>query len=181
MKEAVMDSIFKPPVSMTGAISLDRESCQFLLLDEKPTVVLVSSDGERSRDTRDRFLMAPRSGQCSTGDGFPARRPRAAIHTMPCRLPNTKRHRRYTSAIMTLAFLRRPAISLGAGTAHQRRALALAQAVGETEGFDGLFVIDDRECAGPVGAPQAAVEAPGVEHTGERVPDVWEGIGFLGQ
>jgi hypothetical protein len=24
-----MDRIFKPPVSMTGAISQDRESCQF--------------------------------------------------------------------------------------------------------------------------------------------------------
>jgi hypothetical protein len=88
---------------------------------------------------------------------------------------------RYTSAIMTLAFLRRPAVSLGAGIAHQHRTLALAQAVGETEGLDGLFVVDDREGAGPVGAPQAAVEAPGIEHTGERVPDVWEGIGFLGQ
>src|SRR5215813_13997985 len=98
---------------------------------------------------------------------------------MPCRLPNTKRHGRYTSSIMTLAFLRRPAISLGAGTAHQRRALALAQAVGETEGLDGLFVVDDRECAGPVGAPQTTVEALGVEHAGERIPDVWKRIGFL--
>src|SRR5262249_59805993 len=125
--------------------------------------------------------MAPQWGQCSTGHSFPARRPRAAIHPMPGCLPNPKRHgRRYTSPIMTLAFLRRPAVSLGAGTAHQHRALTLAQAAGETEGLDGLFVVDDREGAGPVGAPQAAVEAPGAEHTGERVPHVWERIGFLG-
>src|SRR5262245_16415020 len=123
--------------------------------------------------------MTQQLGQCSTGHSFPARGPRAAIHPMLCRLPNTKRYRRYTSPIMTLAFLRRPAVSHGAGTAHQHRALTLAQAAGETEGLDGLFVVDDREGAGPVGTPQAAVEAPGVEHTGERVPDVWEGIGFL--
>src|SRR5262245_65621321 len=100
---------------------------------------------------------------------------------MPCRLLNPKPHGRYTSAIMTLAFLRRPAVSLGAGIAHQHRALTLAQAVGETEGLDGLFVVDDREGAGPVGAPQAAVEAPGIEHTAERIPDVWEGMRFRGQ
>jgi hypothetical protein len=29
-------------------------------------------------------------------------------------------------------------------------------------------------------APQTTVEAPGVEHAGERVPDVWKGIGFPG-
>src|SRR4029434_3082821 len=98
---------------------------------------------------------------------------------MRCCLPTPKRHGRYTSAIMLLACLWRPAISLGAGSAHQHRALTLAQAVSETEGLDGLFGANDRECAGPVGAPQAAVEAPGVEHTGERVPDVWEGIEFL--
>ena len=48
------------------------------------------------------------------------------------------------------------------------------------EGVDGLFVVDDRECAGPVGAPQTTVEALGVEHAGERVPDVWKGIGLAG-
>src|SRR5262249_48992199 len=140
-----------------------------------------STRPESGREARERFLMAPRLGQSSTGHSFQARRPRPAIHPMPCRLPNTKRHGQYTRPIMTLAFLRRPAVSLGAGTAHQHRALTLAQAAGETEGLDGLFVVDDRECAGPVGAPQAAVEAPGIKHTGERVPDVWEGIRFLGQ
>src|SRR4029434_2606934 len=100
---------------------------------------------------------------------------------MPCCLPNPKRRGRYASAIMTLAFLRRPAVCLGAGSAHQHRALTLAQAVSETEGLDGLFVVDDRECAGPVGAPQAAVEAPGVEHTRARLPYGCARIRFLGQ
>ena len=67
-----------------------------------------------------------------------------------------------------LAFLRRPPIRLGARTAHQHRPFTLAQTISHAERLDGLFVVDDREGAGPVGAPQAALEAPGVEQAGER-------------
>src|SRR5437879_2362380 len=77
--------------------------------------------------------------------------------------------------------LRRPAIRLGAGAAHQHRPFAVAQAGGLAEGLDGLLVVDDRESAGPVGAPQAALEAPGVEQAAERIPDVREGIRLLRQ
>src|SRR5450759_3098573 len=83
--------------------------------------------------------------------------------------------------VNNLALLRRPAIGLGAGTAHQHRPFTVAQAAGLAEGLDGLFVVADREGAGPVGAPQAALETPGVEHAVERVPDVREGIRFPGQ
>src|SRR5262245_1458154 len=164
---------------MAGVLSQDRESCQFPFCSMKNSLLYRAARPESGWEGRERFPMAPQLGHCSTGHSFPARRSGTAIHPIRCCLPNPKRHGRYTNAIMTLAFLRRPAVSLGAGTAHQHRALTLAQAAGETEGLDGLFVVDDREGAGPVGAPQAAVEAPGVEHTGERVPDVWEGIGFL--
>src|SRR5712691_5588174 len=74
--------------------------------------------------------------------------------------------------------LRRPAISLGAGAAHQHCSLTVAQAAALKEGRDGLLVVDDGERACPVRAPQAAVETPGTEHAGERVPDVREGIWF---
>src|SRR3989475_2487061 len=77
--------------------------------------------------------------------------------------------------------LRRPAIRLGAGTAHKHCAFTVAQAVGLAEGLDRLFVVDDCEGASPVGTPQASFETPGVEHTGEGVPDVRERIGFAGQ
>src|SRR5215469_3339520 len=80
-----------------------------------------------------------------------------------------------------LAFLRRPAIGLGAGTAHQQRPFTVAQALRLAEGLDSLLVVDDGERAAPVGAPQAALEPPGLEHAGKRIPDVREGIGFLGQ
>src|SRR5450759_2093124 len=83
--------------------------------------------------------------------------------------------------VNNLALRRRPAIGLGAGTAHQHRPFTIAQTVGLAEGLDGLFEVDDREGAGPVGAPQTAVETPGVEHACERVPDVREGIRFPGQ
>jgi hypothetical protein len=55
------------------------------------------------------------------------------------------------------------------------------QAASLKEGLDGLLVVDDCERACPVCAPQAAVETPGIEHAGERVPDVREGIRFPGQ
>src|SRR5262245_16805046 len=80
-----------------------------------------------------------------------------------------------------LALLRRPAIGLGAGSAHQQRPFTVAQALRLAEGLDGLLVVDDGERTGPVGAPQAALEPPGLEHAGQRVPDVREGIRFLGQ
>ena len=43
---------------------------------------------------------------------------------------------------LILTFLRRPAISLGAGAAHQHRPLGVAQAVGLQEGLYGLLVVD---------------------------------------
>src|SRR5215831_7034156 len=64
--------------------------------------------------------------------------------------------------------LRRPAIRLGAGTAHQHCAFTVAQAVGPAEGLDGLLVVDDCEGASPVGAPETAFETPRVEHAGDR-------------
>src|SRR5260370_18849962 len=85
-----------------------------------------------------------------------------ARHILPQAVPGARR----------LALLRRPAIRLGARTAHQHRPFTVAQAVGLTEGPDGLFVVDDRKGASPVGAPEAAFETPGIEHAGERVPDV---------
>ena len=42
-----------------------------------------------------------------------------------------------------LDLLRRPAVRLGAGTAHQHRPFAFGDAVGQTEGLDGLLEVDD--------------------------------------
>src|ERR1700757_2254720 len=83
--------------------------------------------------------------------------------------------------LYNLTFLRRPAISLGAGAAHEHCPFTAAQALSLKEGRDRLLVVDDGERARPVRAPQAAVETPGIEHAGERVPDVLEGIRFAGQ
>src|SRR5712671_1103531 len=90
---------------------------------------------------------------------------------------------------LTLTFLRRPAISLGAGAAHQHSPLGVAQAISHAERLDGLLVVDDGERARPVRAPQAAIETPGIEHAGEpergklRLKGVWErssnGLGVL--
>ena len=48
--------------------------------------------------------------------------------------------------------------------------------LGLEEGLDRLLVVDDGERAGPVGAPQAALETPGIEDAGQRIPDVRERI-----
>src|SRR5208282_595569 len=77
---------------------------------------------------------------------------------------------------LALTSLRRPAIRLGAGAAHQHCPFGVAQAVTLKEGLDGLLIVDDSERARPVRAPQAAIETPGVEHAGKRVPDVRERI-----
>src|SRR2546425_11953892 len=83
------------------------------------------------------------------------------------------------SMVSFLAFLRRPAIRLGAGAAHQHCAFTFAQALRLPERLDGLFVVDDRERASPVGSPQTALETPRVEHARKRVPDVREREGFF--
>jgi len=82
---------------------------------------------------------------------------------------------------LALGFFRRPAIRLGAGAAHQHRPLGVAEAVSLQEGFDALLVVDDRKRARPIRAPQAALEPPGVEYAGQRVPDVRERIRLLRQ
>src|SRR5215467_15983877 len=84
-------------------------------------------------------------------------------------------------AATSLPLARRPTIGLGARAAHQHRALAVAQAVGLDEGLDSLLVVDDRIGARPVRAPKAALESPGIEHAGERIPDVRERIRLLRQ
>src|SRR6516165_5043037 len=67
------------------------------------------------------------------------------------------------------------------GAAHQHRSLGVAEAVSLQEGLDALLVVDDRKRARPVRAPQAALEPPGVEYAGQRVPDVRERIRLLRQ
>src|SRR5262252_8221909 len=85
------------------------------------------------------------------------------------------------AVVTDLTFLRRPAIGLGAGAAHQHCALTVAQAASINEGLDGLLVVDDCERPCPIRSPQAAVETPGIEHASERIPDVPERIRFPGQ
>src|SRR5688572_4821871 len=87
---------------------------------------------------------------------------------------------RIVALSILVPLLGRPPIRLGAGAAHQHCAFPVAQALGAAERLDGLFVVDDSEGASPVGAPQAAFETPGVEHAGEGIPDVREGIGLPG-
>ena len=65
--------------------------------------------------------------------------------------------------------------------AHQHRSVSVAQAISFEERFDGLFIIHNSICPRPVRTPQTALKTPDIEHTGERVPDVREGIWFLGQ
>ena len=62
-----------------------------------------------------------------------------------------------------------------------RAALAVAQADCVEKRLDRLRVVDDGVCARPVRAPQAAIEPPGVEQAGQRLPDVREGIRFVRQ
>src|SRR3984957_8498213 len=78
--------------------------------------------------------------------------------------------------LRALPLRRRPAVRLGAGAAHEHVAVAGAQAAGLDEGLDGLLVVDDRERARPVRAPQAAVEPPAPKHAAQRTPDVRERI-----
>jgi hypothetical protein len=81
----------------------------------------------------------------------------------------------------TLTFLRAPTIGFGARAAHQHLSLTIGQALSLEEGLDRLLVIDDGVCPGPVRTPEAALETPGLEYAGERIPDVRERIWFLGQ
>src|SRR5215204_7362675 len=71
------------------------------------------------------------------------------------------------SSPCALASLRRPAVSLGAGAAHEHGPLGVGEAVCLQEGRDGLLVVDDGGGACPVRAPQATIETPGIEHAGK--------------
>jgi hypothetical protein len=54
-----MDRIFKPPFSMTGAISQDRERCQFLFCLIKNPLLYQAARPESGREVREMSLMAP--------------------------------------------------------------------------------------------------------------------------
>jgi len=93
---------------------------------------LVLEDGDEGRTAAALFY--------SLAASCPSRQGQPLLHDFP-------------HSMAVLAFLRRPAIGLGAGTAHQHRPFTVAQAVGLAERLDGLCVVDDRKGAGPVGAP----------------------------
>ena len=57
--KAGLDRIFKPPFSMTGAISRDRERCQFLFCLIKNPLLYQAAWPESGREGRERFLRAP--------------------------------------------------------------------------------------------------------------------------
>ena len=71
-----------------------------------------------------------------------------------------------------LRLRRRPFVDLARGPTHQLGAVAIRQPVRDAERLNPLFVGQQFDCACPVGAPQAAVEAEGGEDAAERVPDV---------
>src|SRR5215510_11981208 len=85
-----------------------------------------------------------------------------------------------SNARTRLPLLRGPAVRPGACAAHQHGPFTIAQAGGVAEGLDGLLVVDHGEGARPVRTPEATREAPRVEHAGERVPDVREGVRLPG-
>src|SRR5215831_2932969 len=53
-----MERIFKPPFSMTGAISHDRQRCQFLFCLTKIPPFYRSARAESGREGREGFLRA---------------------------------------------------------------------------------------------------------------------------
>jgi len=65
--------------------------------------------------------------------------------------------------------------------AHQRSAIALRQTMGDAKGVNALLVGQHSDCAGPVGAPHATVEAKSVEDPAERIPDISVRIGLVCQ
>ena len=64
---------------------------------------------------------------------------------------------------------------------HQRRAVGVGEAVGYAEGLYALLVGQQADGPRPVGAPEAAVEAVGVEDAAQGLPDVGVGEGFVGE
>jgi hypothetical protein len=54
-----MDRIFKPPFSMTGVISRDRERCQFLFCLINSPLLYQAARSESSREAPEVFLIAP--------------------------------------------------------------------------------------------------------------------------
>src|SRR3954452_788556 len=66
----------------------------------------------------------------------------------------------------------RPFIDLLQRRTHQLGAVAAGQTVGDAKCLDALPVREQRDGAGPVGAPHAAIEAKGIEDASKRVPQV---------
>src|SRR5579862_329951 len=96
------------------------------------------------RNTSPRMIWSPTAGTRAKGAN-----PRPATNRPPgnsCKPGSTAaRSVRRSEPAIVLAFLRRPAVGLGAGAAHQHGALTGAQAIRFQEWFDALLVVDDGE------------------------------------
>src|SRR5262249_42875660 len=69
--------------------------------------------------------------------------------------------------------LRLPFVDALKGLAHQLGAIALGEAIGDAERVDAFFIRQQLRGAGPVGAPQAALEAEAIEDATQRLPNVF--------
>src|SRR5690242_16621653 len=66
-----------------------------------------------------------------------------------------------------------PVIDPLKSVAHERRPLAVGQAIGDAKGLDALLVTQHSDGPGPVGPPHAAIKAKGVENAAKGIPDVF--------
>ena len=82
---------------------------------------------------------------------------------------------------MRLITARRPVVHQCQRAAHQRGAVGVGQAVGDPERLHALLVGEEADGAGPVAAPESAVEAVGFEDVAQRLPDVGIGEGVVGE
>src|SRR5262245_52374535 len=78
----------------------------------------------------------------------------------------------FRSTRADLRFFRRPFVDFARGLAHQLGAVTLGQPVSHAERVDTLFVGQQFDRAGPVGAPQATVQGECSKDAAERFPDV---------
>src|SRR5262245_50717481 len=69
-------------------------------------------------------------------------------------------------------WLRLPFVDALQSLAHQLGPIALGEAIGDAERVDALFIRQQLRGAGPVGAPQAALEAEAIEDATQRLPNI---------
>lgn len=172
-------TLTNPPLNLfTGELIEDLRAAVTTVKQSSLRALLVRAEGKTFSGGADVSVFKGRTAG-EARERFHA--PRSCSHSFIFRRASALRKNQFGAVSALLTPVRRPAVNLREGHAHEGGALCLRELVRDPECLNPLRVGQQAHSPGPVGAPQAAIEAERLEDLAQWLPNVWVRKGLMGQ